>query len=136
MLYYLLCRYPARTIVFVNSIDAIRRLVPILTLLQVKAIGLHAEMQQKQRLSHLEKFKSTPNSVLIASDVAARGLDIPNVNQVIHYQVPRAADIYIHRSGRTARAESEGASIILCGAEEVESFKKICHALGKGNFRH
>ena len=58
MLYYVLCRYTAKTIVFVNSIDAIRRLVPILSYLGVQVFGLHAEMQQRQRLKNLDRLVS------------------------------------------------------------------------------
>ncbi|KAK5670748.1 ATP-dependent RNA helicase [Batrachochytrium dendrobatidis] len=133
MLYYVLCRYTAKTIVFVNSIDAIRRLVPILSYLGVQVFGLHAEMQQRQRLKNLDRFVETPNGVLIASDVASRGLDIPKVDHVIHYQLPRAADIYVHRSGRTARANAEGVSVALVCPEELVTYKKICHALSKEN---
>ena len=134
MLYYLLCRYPGKTIVFVNSIDAIRRLVPILTKLGVSNVfGLHAEMQQRQRLKNLDRFKTSQQTVLVASDVAARGLDIPQVDHVVHYQLPRTADVYVHRSGRTARANSEGVSVMLCSPEEVKSYKKVCQSLGKKN---
>ncbi|KAH6581009.1 hypothetical protein BASA61_009270 [Batrachochytrium salamandrivorans] len=133
MMYYVLCRYPGKTIVFVNSIDAIRRLVPIMTFLNVNVFGLHAEMQQRQRLKNLDRFRDTPNGVLVASDVASRGLDIPNVDHVIHYQLPRAADIYVHRSGRTARANSEGVSVSLVCPEELTTYKKICHTLHKDN---
>ncbi|KAJ3024286.1 ATP-dependent RNA helicase [Thoreauomyces humboldtii] len=130
-LYYILMRYPGRTIVFVNSIDAIRRLVPVLTHMRVKAFGLHAEMQQRQRLKNLDRFKDATDAVLIASDVAARGLDIPGIEHVIHYQLPRSADLYVHRSGRTARAAEEGVSVMLCSPQEVPVYKKICNVLKK-----
>ncbi|CAG8461493.1 4303_t:CDS:10 [Diversispora eburnea] len=86
--YYFITRYPGRTIIFVNSIDSIRRLVPILNLLNVDALGLHAQMQQRQRLKNLDRFKQDPKAVMVASDVAARGLDIPLIDHVIHYQLP------------------------------------------------
>ncbi|RKP36546.1 P-loop containing nucleoside triphosphate hydrolase protein [Dimargaris cristalligena] len=130
-LYYLLTRYPARTLVFVNSIDAIRRLVPILQLLKIPAFGLHSQMEQRARLKNVDRFKSHEQAVLVASDVAARGLDIPLVEHVIHYQIPRAADIYVHRSGRTARAQKDGISIMLCCPEEAKLFRKLCHQLSK-----
>lgn len=69
--------------------------------------------------------------MLIASDVAARGLDIPNIEHVVHYQLPRTADLYVHRSGRTARASAEGVSVMLCSPQEVPVYKKICHVLRK-----
>jgi superfamily II DNA/RNA helicase len=131
-LYSLLYTHPGRTVVFVNSIDGIRRLVPILSLLRLPVYGLHAEMQQRQRLKNLDRFRSNQKAILIASDVAARGLDIPNVDHVIHYQLPRTADLYVHRSGRTARANKEGLSIMLCSAEEVKVYRKICQILKHG----
>lgn len=77
------------------------------------------------------RFRSTPSSVLVTSDVSARGLDIPNVDHVIHYQLPRTPDLYIHRSGRTARGTTGGISVALCGPGEIKAYKRICHALGR-----
>ena len=93
---------------------------------------LHAEMQQRQRLKNLDHFKSQENAILIASDVAARGLDIPDIQHVVHYQLPRSADLYVHRSGRTARGKEQGVSVLLCSPEQMILYKKICFALGKG----
>ncbi|KZL68147.1 ATP-dependent RNA helicase mak5 (DEAD/DEAH box helicase) [Colletotrichum tofieldiae] len=117
-----------RTLVFTNSISAVRRLAPFLQNLNLNATALHSQMPQKARLRSVEKFtatKANTTSVLIATDVAARGLDIPGIDQVIHYHVPRAADMYVHRSGRTARAERTGLSIILCGPEEVVPTRRL-----------
>ncbi|KAF8975109.1 ATP-dependent RNA helicase [Entomortierella lignicola] len=132
-LYYFVKKYPGRTLVFVNSIDAIRHLAPMMQLLGIEALGMHAQMQQRQRLKNLDRFKSNPHAVMIASDVAARGLDIPLVDHVIHYQVPRSGDIYVHRSGRTARAQNEGISLLMCGPDEVQLYRKICVTLNKDN---
>lgn len=82
-------------------------------------------MIQKARLRSLERFSSSKNSILIATDVAARGLDIKEVDQVLHYHVPRSADTYIHRSGRTARGQNSGVSVILCSPEEVISARRL-----------
>ncbi|KAI9306160.1 P-loop containing nucleoside triphosphate hydrolase protein [Cunninghamella echinulata] len=130
--YYFVTRYPGRTILFVNSIDAIRRLVPVFKLLNVEVLGLHAQMQQKQRLKNLDRFKANDRAVLVASDVAARGLDIPLVEHVIHYQLPRSGEIYVHRSGRTARANRDGISLLLCGPDEMKVYYKLCQTLRKG----
>ena len=83
-------------------------------------------------ISLLFRFKKFPNAILIASDVAARGLDIPSVDHVVHYQLPRSADLYVHRSGRTARARQDGLSVMLCSPEERTVYKKICFLLKKG----
>ncbi|KAJ1656508.1 ATP-dependent RNA helicase [Dispira simplex] len=132
-LYYLVTRYPARTLVFVNSIDALRRLVPVLQLLQVPAYGLHSQMEQRARLKNIDRFKANKHAVLIASDVAARGLDIPSVEHVVHYQIPTAADVYVHRSGRTARAQRDGISILLYCPEETKAYQKLCTVLKKSS---
>ncbi|CAC5367502.1 DDX24 [Mytilus coruscus] len=130
-LYYFLQQFPGRTLVFANSKDCIRRLVSIFTLLQTSPLPLHADMHQKQRLKNLEKFTANPNSLLLASDVAARGLDIPNVQHVIHYQVPLTVENYVHRSGRTARASKEGISVMLIGPDDVKNYRKIIHTLNR-----
>lgn len=122
-LYYFVLMYPGSTLVFANSVESVRRLVPMLANLGIPAVSIHSSMMQKQRLRALEKFKESSeknkSSVLIASDVAARGLDIPNIDHVAHYHLPRSADIYIHRSGRTARAGKEGVSVMFCSPQEA-----------------
>ena len=131
-LYYFLLRYPGRSLVFLSSIDGIRRLVPLLDLLELKTYPLHSQLEQKQRLKNLERFKSTPNSVLLATDIAARGLDIPSVDHVIHYQIPRSADTYVHRNGRTARAMRQGFSLIMCAPDERKVLRALLTSLGRG----
>ncbi|KAL2441093.1 ATP-dependent RNA helicase MAK5 [Exophiala dermatitidis] len=114
----------AKTLVFTNSISAVRRLTSLLQNLKQPAVGLHSTMPQKSRLRSLEKFASQ-RTVMVATDVAARGLDIKGIDLVIHYHVPRTADMYVHRSGRTARAESSGRSIMLCSPEEVAGVTRL-----------
>ncbi|KAI1501384.1 ATP-dependent RNA helicase MAK5 [Biscogniauxia marginata] len=128
-LYALLLLCPnVRTLVFTNSISSARRIAPLLQNLNLAAHPLHSQMPQKARLRSIERFTSTSredSSILIATDVAARGLDIPNVDLVVHYHVPRAADAYVHRSGRTARADKTGLSILLCAPEEVTPTRRL-----------
>ncbi|KAK2891769.1 ATP-dependent RNA helicase DDX24 [Channa argus] len=130
-LYYFLLQYPGRTMVFANSIDCIKRLNSLLVILDCTPLPLHANMHQKQRLKNLERFAERDNCVLLTTDVAARGLDIPNVQHVIHYQVPRTSETYVHRSGRTARATKEGLSLLLIGPDDMMNFRKIYKTLGK-----
>ncbi|KAM4543240.1 ATP-dependent RNA helicase DDX24 [Odontesthes bonariensis] len=130
-LYYFLLQYPGRTMVFANSIDCIKRLNSLLVILDRTPLPLHANMHQKQRLKNLERFAEMERCVLLTTDVAARGLDIPNVQHVIHYQVPRTSETYVHRSGRTARATKEGLSLLLVGPDDMMNFKKIYKTLGK-----
>ncbi|KAG8687963.1 ATP-dependent RNA helicase [Ceratobasidium sp. 395] len=129
-LYYFLLRYPGRSLVFVGSIDGIRRITPIMELLQLKAFPLHSQLQQRQRLKNLDR-QSNPSAVLIATDVAARGLDIPSVDHVIHYQLPRTADAYVHRNGRTARAQREGFSLLLIAPSERGIMKGLMDSLNR-----
>ncbi|KAG5267874.1 hypothetical protein AALO_G00226900 [Alosa alosa] len=130
-LYYFLSQYPGRTMVFANSIDCIKRLNSLLVILDQTPLPLHANMHQKQRLKNLERFAERDNCVLLTTDVAARGLDIPNVQHVIHYQVPRTSETYVHRSGRTARATKQGLSLLLIGPDDLMNYKKIYRTLGK-----
>lgn len=130
-LYYFLLQYPGRTMVFANSIDCIKRLNSLLVILDCTPLPLHANMHQKQRLKNLERFAERESCVLLTTDVAARGLDIPNVQHVIHYQVPRTSETYVHRSGRTARATKQGLSLLLIGPDDMMNFKKIYKTLGK-----
>lgn len=129
LLYYFLQVHPGRTLVFCNSIDCVRRLKSVLEALRMKPMGLHAEMQQRQRLKHLDRFAATPNSLLIATDVAARGLDIKNIEHVIHFNVSKASETYVHRSGRTARSKKSGLSVMLVDGRELPQYRKLLHAL-------
>ncbi|VDK48128.1 unnamed protein product [Anisakis simplex] len=130
---YLLTRYPGRTLIFMNSVDASRRFFGILTKLQFKPapMMLHAKMIQKQRLKNLEKFAEVPNSILLATDVAARGLDICGVEHVIHYQVPKTAELYVHRSGRTARALNRGITVLMVDLQDTQFYRRICRNLNR-----
>lgn len=130
----LLCHFPSsRTLVFTNSINSVRRLVPFLQNLNLPAHALHSQMPQKARLRSVERFAASTKdekgeengSILVATDVAARGLDIPNVQAVLHYHLPRAADTYVHRSGRTARKGKPGMSVLICSPEEVQGTRRL-----------
>jgi len=91
----------------------------------LNARELHGDMDQSSRLEVLNMFKSGEVDYLIASDVAARGLDIPDVSHVINYDVPIAVEDYIHRIGRTGRAGKKGHAILLMDAKERELMEKI-----------
>ncbi|KAL2012368.1 hypothetical protein VTN00DRAFT_5086 [Thermoascus crustaceus] len=128
-LYTLLLYHPNhRTLVFTNSISAVRRLTQLLQNLNLPALALHSSMAQKARLRSVERFSSPssdPSSILVATDVAARGLDIKGIDFVVHYHVPRTADTYVHRSGRTARAGAPGKSVIICAPDEVVGVARL-----------
>ena len=92
---------------------------------------LHAQQQQRQRFKALDRFKAAGQGVLLATDVAARGLDIPAVSCVIQYQLPPTADTYIHRAGRTARGAARGVNIAFVVPNEAARYRGLHAALGR-----
>ncbi|KAH0536229.1 hypothetical protein FGG08_006874 [Glutinoglossum americanum] len=127
-LYALLLYHPnKKTLIFTNSISSVRRLIPFLQNLGLPVHALHSQMIQKARLRSIERFSSpqSPGGILVATDVAARGLDIGGVQLILHYHLPRTADMYVHRSGRTARASQSGTSILLCAPEEAVGVRRL-----------
>ncbi len=97
----------------------------ILRHLGFKAISINGKLTQSNRIGALNKFKSGERTILVATDVASRGIDIPNVDLVINYDLPQQTKDYIHRVGRTARAGKTGRSITFVTQYDVENFKKI-----------
>lgn len=80
------------------------------------------------------RFKEKTNAILVATDVAARGLDISGIEHVLHYQIPRTSESYVHRSGRTARASKDGITVLLIEPSELSNYIKLCRTLGKSTF--
>ncbi|GMF16708.1 unnamed protein product [Phytophthora lilii] len=128
-LYYFLTQYPGRTIIFLNAIHQVRKLTSLLSLLNLPVFALHAEMQQRQRLKKLDGFRAHAKGILVATDVAARGLDIPSVDYVVHYHIARSTEVFVHRSGRTARADKDGLSIALVSPTDAKYHAQICKML-------
>lgn len=112
----LLLRYhdPKLAIVFCNTKKATDELTAYLTGHSFDAQGLHGDMKQQQRTQVLSGFKSARTSILVATDVAARGIDVENVDFVINYDLPQDPEYYIHRIGRTGRAGRSGTALSLC----------------------
>ncbi|XP_045794355.1 DEAD-box ATP-dependent RNA helicase 13 [Trifolium pratense] len=135
-LYYILTVHgQGRTIVFCTSIAALRHISSILRILGTNVWTLHAQMQQRARLKAMDRFRENDNGILVATDVAARGLDIPGVRTVVHYQLPHSAEVYVHRSGRTARASAEGCSIALISPKDTSKFASLCKSFSKDSFQ-
>jgi len=142
-LYYFLQQKKGESIIiFCNAITATKRLNSLLDFLKIKNYCLHSKMQQKQRLKSLDRFKKGVNAIesgnqhsetaiLVCTDVAARGLDIPFVSNVVHYQCPFNAEVYIHRCGRTARIGRAGDSIAVLNPEDNKQFRVLCQVLKK-----
>jgi ATP-dependent RNA helicase DDX49/DBP8 len=107
-------------IIFVNRTHTADLLHRTLLQLDHPVTALHSELAQSQRNKNLSDFRSQRARILIATDVASRGLDIPEVNTVINFDVPRNPTDYVHRVGRTARAGRQGTSITFVGQRDVE----------------
>lgn len=105
----------SRVVVFVARKETAHRLRITLGLLGLKVSELHGSLSQEQRLQNVNDFKNLTVPVLICTDLAARGLDIPKIEMVINYDMPKTHEIYLHRVGRTARAGREGRSITFVG---------------------
>lgn len=104
-----------RIVVFVARKESAHRLRIILGLLGMRVSELHGSLTQEQRLTSVNDFKNLTVPVLICTDLAARGLDIPKIEIVINYDMPKTHEIYLHRVGRTARAGRDGKSITFVG---------------------
>lgn len=122
----LVCRtFRNRCIIFVQTKKQAHRIHIFLGLLGIKIAELHGNLTQPQRLDALQKFKNEEVDILVATDVAARGLDIPGIQTVINFIMPPTLEHYIHRVGRTARAGRSGISVSLAGEQERRIVKDI-----------
>lgn len=117
-------------IVFCNRTATANLLERLLRQLEHRVTSLHSLLPQRDRTDNLARFRASAARILIATDVASRGLDIPEVGLVINYDVPRNPDDYIHRVGRTARAGREGEAITLVGQRDVALFLAIEARIG------
>ncbi|KAI4120943.1 MAG: hypothetical protein LQ347_006998, partial [Umbilicaria vellea] len=118
-------------IVFTRTVNETQRLAILLRSLGFGAIPLHGQLSQSARLGALGKFRARSRDILVATDVAARGLDIPSVDAVLNFDLPPDSNTYIHRVGRTARAGKSGHAISFVTQYDVEIFQRIEAALGK-----
>ncbi|KAK6531692.1 ribosomal RNA processing protein [Orbilia ellipsospora] len=132
LVYLVAEKYAGKTmIIFTRTIMDAQRISILLRLLGCSAIPLHGQLSQTGRLGALNKFKAGSRNILVATDVAARGLDIPTVDYVINYDIAGDSKTYIHRVGRTARAGRSGVCVNLVTQYDIEEFTRIEKALGK-----
>ena len=96
----------------------------------IRAAALHADRTQQQRMAAVEGFRTGTFPVLVATDVAARGLDIDGIAHVVNFEVPDTPEAYVHRVGRTGRAESTGSALTLAAPEELSALRALEKAVG------
>jgi len=114
-----------RVLIFTRTKHGADRVVKKLRQRGIESNAIHGNKSQPQRQRALDEFRRGKTSILIATDVAARGIDIPGVSHVINYELPNVPEQYVHRIGRTARAGKDGIAIAFCGEDERSYLKDI-----------
>jgi len=123
--YFIRSREKKQTIVFAATKQRTQRLASELRQEGFKAITIHGDLSQRQRDNAMYRFKRGSEDILVATDIAARGIDVPAVGHVINYDIPEDPLIYFHRIGRTARAGGTGKAISLVSHDRMEDFARI-----------
>lgn len=121
----------SKILVFVRTKVRAERVLKALERVNISSQTIHSGKDQKERSSIMDNFKSGKNRVLIATDVSARGVDIPNVEFVINYDLPEVSENYVHRVGRTGRGNQKGKAVSFCSTEEKEILAEIETYLSK-----
>jgi ATP-dependent RNA helicase RhlE len=112
-------------VVFVRTKVRAERVVAAMERVNIKSEFLHGGIEQKERFTILDRFRKGENKVLITTDVAARGIDIPDVDYVINYDIPDVSENYVHRVGRTGRGVKKGQALSFCSNEEKKYLEEI-----------
>jgi ATP-dependent RNA helicase DeaD len=121
---------PAKAIVFCRTKVEVDRLSGVLEAQGVSAKGLHGDMEQRQRTQVITAFRAGRIRMLVATDVAARGLDVADITHVFNYHIPFDAESYVHRIGRTGRAGKAGFAITLVTPREMRTIQRIAKSVG------
>ena len=122
-----------KTLIFANKKVDVKEIFYRIDQYGYGIVCLHGDMDMSERKKSLEKFKSGKINLMVASDVASRGLDIPEVNYVINFDMPNNIDIYVHRIGRTGRVGNKGSSLTLLSDADQPLFRSIFEMLSKTN---
>jgi ATP-dependent RNA helicase RhlE len=118
--------YPdQKMVVFVRTQVRAGRVVAAMERVQISSEALHGGIEQKDRFDILDRFRKGENKMLVTTDVAARGIDIPNVDMVINYDLPENPENYVHRCGRTGRGNQQGQALSFCSSGEKELLEDI-----------
>ncbi len=120
-----------RSLVFTRTKHGADRVVKRLAKVGIRAIAIHGNKSQGQRQRALEDYRSGKVNTLIATDIAARGIDIPNITHVFNYEIPNVPEQYVHRIGRTARAERSGIAVAFVDKSEANYLRDIEKLLGE-----
>jgi ATP-dependent RNA helicase RhlE len=115
----------SKILVFVRTKVRAERVQKAMERVNINSLTIHGDKGQKDRLKVLESFKKGEVKMLIATDVSARGIDIPGVDYVVNYDLPEQADNYVHRVGRTGRGRNKGIAVSFCSTEERELLAQI-----------
>lgn len=116
---------PGRTLIFTRTRHGADRLASFLSGKDYPASAIHGDKSQGRRERMLREFRSGETPVLVATDIAARGIDVKDVRLVINYDLPEEPEVYVHRIGRTARAGAAGQAIALCSPEEIRKARNV-----------
>jgi ATP-dependent RNA helicase DDX47/RRP3 len=130
LIYLLTDMVGSTTLIFTRTCEATRRISLILHNLGFNSVPIHGKMTQPKRLAAFNKFRTGERSILVATDIASRGLDISQVDLVVNYDVPMYPKDYVHRVGRTARAGRSGRAVTLVTQYDVVFFQKIEELIG------
>ncbi len=120
-----------RVIIFCGSKMKVKQVAGALQRMKIKCGEMHSDLEQSERDDMMFKFKSGQYDVIVATDILARGIDIDDISMVINYDVPHDAEDYVHRIGRTARAERDGQAVTLVSDDDMVYFRQIEQFLGK-----
>ena len=120
-----------KVIIFVGKKQKVKDLTRALRANYIDARAMHSDLEQKERDEVMLDFRNGKVDVLVATDIVSRGIDVDDIPLVINYDVPRDAEDYVHRIGRTARAENKGEAITLVSPEDKRFFNKIERFLQK-----
>jgi ATP-dependent RNA helicase RhlE len=121
----------SKIIIFVRTRVRAERVAKAMERVSIRSITIHGEKDQGERSDAMRKFKEGECQILIATDVSARGIDIPDVNYVINYDLPEKAENYVHRVGRTGRGVHKGIALSFCSEDEKELLSEIQQFLNK-----
>ncbi|MCH5240213.1 MAG: DEAD/DEAH box helicase [Muribaculaceae bacterium] len=122
---------PKKVIIFAGAKKKVKELYHALNNKKYKVAQMHSDLSQTERDNVMFDFKAGKINVIIATDIISRGIDIDNIETVINFEVPKEAEEYVHRIGRTARADKEGTGITFIGEKEIGRFKRIEKAIHK-----